>query len=91
MLRVERVGEWVSAEVGADRVMMNVASGHYLGMTAIGAQIWDQLDGKTSVEDLCARLVRRYDVDTKTCQAEVQAFLGELAKLGAVTLQPVEP
>lgn len=91
MSRVQRVGEWVFANVGADRVMMNVVSGHYLGVTSIGAQIWDLLEESPSIDDMCARLVRRYEVDHQTCQGEVRSFLDELARLGAVTFQPVEP
>ena len=88
MSSVRRIGEWVHAEVGPDRVMMNVASGHYVGVSKVGAHIWDLLDEPASTDALCAELVRRYNVSPDTCRAEVQAFLDELAGAGAVTFDP---
>ena len=87
MERVRRAGEWLDAQVGADRVMMSVTDGNYLGMTAIGARIWDLLEEPSTVEAVCQRLVGQYDVDPATCQTEVRAFLTELASLGAVTFE----
>jgi hypothetical protein len=88
MRQVRRAGEWVHADVGPDRVMMNVASGGYVGLSAVGARIWDLLDEARSVESICEELVRRYDVDPETCRTEVQAFLDDLAGAGAVTFDP---
>lgn len=88
MEHVRRVGEWLDAEVGADRVMMSVTDGNYLGMTAVGARIWDLLGQVSTVDGLCRELTRQYDVDPAACRAEVRAFLDELAALGAVTFDP---
>jgi len=82
---VRRVGEWVHAQVGDDRVMMNVASGNYLGLSSVGARIWDLLDEPRSVDALCDHLVRQYEVDRQTCRTEVEAFLETLTQAGAVT------
>lgn len=86
-VEVRRVGDWVHAQVGDDRVMMNTGSGEYLGVSAVGAVIWDLLEEQSSVDDLCATLVSRYEVDPGTCREEVLAFLHELARLGAITLE----
>lgn len=85
---VRRVGEWLDAEVGADRVMMSVADGNYLGMTQVGARIWDLLGQVSTVDAICGELIKQYEIDPATCQAEVRAFLNELAQLGAVTFEP---
>jgi hypothetical protein len=86
MPQVQRTGEWVSAQVGADRVMMNVASGDYVGLTSVGARIWDLLDRVDTVDAICAELTGAYDVTPEICRAEVQSFLAELAAASAVTL-----
>ena len=90
MSRVQRVGEWVHAQVGTDRVMMNVSSGSYLGLTSVGARIWDLLERVTTLDGICDELVRQYDVERETCRAEVQAFLAELANAGALAIHSTD-
>lgn len=84
---VRRQGEWLDAQVGADRVMMSVKDGHYLGITGTGARIWDLLERPSTVEAICADLVREFVVAPDVCEQEVRAFLGQLSELGAVSIE----
>ena len=86
MVTVRRAGEWLDAQFGADRVMMSVQDGHYLGMTGVGARSWDLLERPSTIDDICAALIREFNVDPDTCRTEVRAFLADLANLGAVTI-----
>lgn len=86
MQTVRRAGEWLDAQVGADRVMMSVQDGHYLGMTGVGARIWDLIERPATIDDICEALLREFNVDPGTCRTEVRAFLADLANLGAVTI-----
>jgi hypothetical protein len=87
MRQLRRAGSWVHADVGTDRVMMNVETGSYVGLSAMGARIWDLLHDAYSIDSLCAALVQRYEVDPDTCRAEVKVFLDDLARAGAVTVE----
>ncbi len=85
---VRRQGDWLSAKVGDELVMMSAAKGNYLGLSAVGARVWELVEVPRTIEDLCAELVSEFDVTSATCMAEVTAFLRELEGHGAVALDP---
>jgi hypothetical protein len=84
---VQRQGDWLSAKVGDELVMMSAAKGNYLGLTEVGARIWELIETPTSVDDVCARLQSEFDVAPAVCRAEVEAFLRELEAGGAVSIE----
>jgi hypothetical protein len=85
---VRRQGDWLSAKVGDELVMMSAKSGSYIGLSDVGARIWELIETPQPVDAIVARLREEYDVGEETCRAEVNAFLGELTKYGAVALDP---
>jgi len=87
-MMVRRVGDWLSAKVGDELVMMSAEKGNYVGLSEVGARIWDLIETPTDLDTLCARLVGEFEVAPEVCRAEVEAFLDELATHGAVSLEP---
>jgi hypothetical protein len=85
---VRRQGDWISAKVGEELVMMSAEMGSYLGLTAVGTRVWELVEVPQHLDDICAQLEREFDVTTETCRTEVEEFLIELAKHGAVALEP---
>lgn len=85
-MRVERQGDWLSAKVGEELVMMSAQKGHYIGLSEVGTRVWELLETPQEFEALCARLESEFDVSAETCRAEVKTFLEELVKHGAATL-----
>lgn len=85
---VRRQGDWLSAKVGDELVMMSAKEGNYIGLSDVGARIWDLLETPQELETVIARLQQEYDVSSDTCRAEVDAFLKELVTHGAVALDP---
>ncbi len=83
---VHRKGDWLSAEVGGEIVMMSVEMGNYVGMNEVGARIWQLIETPRSIEDLCAALVAEFAVSPQECLADTTAFLDEMVKQGAVSL-----
>lgn len=55
-----------------------------LTLNATGAYIWELLETKQTVQTLTAALVARYDVDSQTAKADVEAFLEKLRPTGAL-------
>jgi methyltransferase-like protein len=45
-----------------------------------GAFIWEQIDGKKSVNDLIEALVNEYDIDEQTASKDVVSFIEEMHK-----------
>jgi hypothetical protein len=88
MTMVRRQGEWLSAKVGEELVMMSVDKGDYVGLTEVGARIWELIETPQELETLCTRLQDEFDVSSETCRADVDIFLKELEKQGAISLDP---
>jgi len=83
---IERNGDWLAAKVGNELMMMSAAKGNYIGLSKVGARIWELIETPRSVEQVCDALVAEYDVDPATCRAEVDAFLASLAEHDAVRI-----
>lgn len=80
-----RNGDWISARVGDEIVMMSVEAGKYIGLNRVGARIWELMETPQSPDTLIAQLVGDFDVNKATCRAEVDSFLQSLADHHAVT------
>jgi hypothetical protein len=85
---VRKQGDWLSARVGDEVLMMSAERGAYIGLSAVGVRVWDLLDTTPSSDDIYAVLEREYSVDGQTCRAEVDAFLVDLAHHRAVAIDP---
>ncbi|MGN6572162.1 MAG: PqqD family peptide modification chaperone [Pseudolabrys sp.] len=85
---VRRQGDWLSAKVGDELVMMSAETGIYIGLSEVGARIWDIIETPTDIDAVCTRLQEEYEVAPAECRAEVETFLAELVKHGAVALDP---
>jgi hypothetical protein len=88
-MMVRKQGDWLAAKVGDELVMMSAEKGNYIGLSEVGARIWELIDTPREVDAICAQLQDEYDgVTPETCRAEVETFLNELVKHGAVALDP---
>ena len=85
---VRRQGDWLSAKVGDELVMMSAEKGNYIGLSEVGARIWDIIETPSEMDAVCARLQEEYEVAPETCRVEVENFLSELVKHGAIALEP---
>ncbi|HEX4695936.1 PqqD family peptide modification chaperone [Sphingomonas sp.] len=83
---IHREGDWLSAKVGDQLVMMSASEGKYLSLSEVGARIWELIETPKSREDLCATLVTEYDVTPEQCRREVDDFLAMLAKESAARI-----
>lgn len=87
-MMVCKQGDWLSARVGDELVMMSAEKGHYIGLSDVGARIWEIIDTPRDIDAVCTQLQQEYDVTAETCRAEVESFLNELVKHGAIALDP---
>jgi hypothetical protein len=90
-MMIRRQGDWLSAKVGDELVMMSAEKGNYIGLSEVGARIWEIIETPSEFDRVCARLQEEYEVAPETCHAEVETFLNELVKHGAVALDPPPP
>lgn len=87
-MQVQRQGDWLAAKVGDELVMMSAEKGNYIGLSEIGARIWELIETPREVDAVCAQLQNEYDVAPEVCRTEVETFLNDLVKHGAIALDP---
>ena len=87
---VRRQGDWLTAKVGGELVMMSAEHGNYLGLSEVGARVWELIDPPRDLDEVCAQLEAEFEVSPETCRAEVEEFLNELVKHGAIALEPAQ-
>lgn len=87
-MMISRCGDWISARVGDEIVMMSAEVGQYIGLNEVGTEIWDMLETPRTEAEICAHLLNEFEIDEATCAAEVAAFLQSLEAQKAVTIEP---
>jgi len=85
---IERKGDWLSARVGDEIMMMSPEHGKYIGVNEVGARIWELIETPSDVATVCEELQREFEVSPEICKAEVDSFLAEMEKHGAIVLNP---
>ena len=55
------------------------ASGEVRVLNAVGAYLWESLDGELTVAELATQVRQTYDVSESQAEADVLEFLDELA------------
>ncbi|HET8918080.1 MAG TPA: PqqD family peptide modification chaperone [Xanthobacteraceae bacterium] len=85
---VRRQGDWLTARVGDELVMMSAESGNYVGLTEVGARVWELIETPQELDALCSKLQEEFEVSAETCRSDVEAFLNELVRHGAISLDP---
>ncbi len=76
----------ITANIDSDLVMMNIEQGEYYGITGVGSRIWELLATPATVADIVRVICTEYDVEEAQCQADTQAFVEELIKLGLASV-----
>jgi hypothetical protein len=76
----------VSAEVNGECVLLNVATGTYHGMNAVGARVYDLVETARPVGEVVAAVGAEFDVDPATADRDVRAFLADLVAAGLADL-----
>jgi len=47
----------------------------------IGLEIWNQFNGKNSLEEICAMIAVKYNVDNSIIERDLHSFVNELLEL----------
>lgn len=85
MIRQEE--EIYLTDLDEDKVMMDMKTGNYFILNAIGSDILGRVKTFKKVRDLVEELVREYEVDRETCNAQVMAYLSILYELHLIQIQ----
>jgi hypothetical protein len=72
--------------VGDEIMMMSPEHGKYIGVNEVGARIWELIETPSDVTRVYEELQREFEVSPEVCKAEVDSFLAEMEKHGAIVL-----
>ncbi|GAC1658449.1 MAG: hypothetical protein NVS9B1_18360 [Candidatus Dormibacteraceae bacterium] len=72
----------LSADLGGEVAILNLANGVYYGLDGAGALVWALLQEPRPVRDLVAAIVAAYEVDSATAESDLIFLLGRLAAEG---------
>jgi Coenzyme PQQ synthesis protein D (PqqD) len=76
---VSRVNDdHIISKVGNETVMMNMRTGKYIGLNAMGSEIWRLIEKDIPVGAIVAHLVISYDISPEDCQTQVLQYLQNL-------------
>jgi len=76
----------IEETVGAIGDLIKQGYVRHVGLSEVGARIWELIETPQTIESLCGALVAEYDVDLATCRAEVDAFLATLGQHHAIRI-----
>lgn len=79
-----RTDQCLASGIDDDLVMMDVVSGHYFSLDAIGHDIWNRLEQPVRVGDLCVALEEAYSAPLDVITADVLRLLDNMAGEGLV-------
>lgn len=87
-MKIVRKGDWLTARIDYELVMMSAEEGRYLGLSEVGARVWELLETESDLDRICGALEREFDVAPGVCRAEVEVFLEQMADRGLVAIEP---
>jgi hypothetical protein len=69
----------ISCELGDEHVILNLDTGIYYGLDAIGARVWDIIQEPKTVVEILDILLTEYEVEVDTCRNDLLALMQEMA------------
>jgi hypothetical protein len=81
-----RYADKLSTELDGETVIMDLESGTYSALDAVGTSIWKLLEQPVSFQEICREIMAEYDVEADGCHADLIAFLHELADNGLISV-----
>ena len=69
----------VAREVGGEMVLLDLASGTYFGLGAVGGRVWEQLSqGDASLAQLAELIEAEFDAPRDVIEQDLAELLGQL-------------
>ncbi|MGA2133204.1 MAG: PqqD family protein [Bryobacteraceae bacterium] len=77
--------------LGGEMMIMSAQNASLFNLNDVGSLIWNAADGRTSLDEIIARLCAEFDVTPEVARHDAETFIHELAEHGILLLneQPV--
>lgn len=77
----------VSCDLAGEGVILDVKSGMYYSLNAVGTQIWQLIQVPRVVSAVRDALLDAYDVEPACCERDLLALLQDLEEKGLIEVQ----
>jgi hypothetical protein len=74
-------------DVAGEAVILNLDSGVYYGLNAVGARVWGLIQEPKTVSELVSSLVEIYDVSAERCEIDLFSLLQDLADKELIVIE----
>ena len=74
--------EVVSRKLGDDTVLLNLTTGTYYGLDAVGTRLWELLGEKAELGAAHRAMLEEYDVTSETLEADLVRICEEMLARG---------
>jgi len=73
--------------VDGELVLLNIDGKELLGVNAVGARVWELVDGVRTLDEIAAQIASDFSVSLPVATGDVLEFIGELSAAGALVLE----
>lgn len=80
--RVRISEDVVFRELEGETVLLNLASGTYFGLDAVGTRLWQLLGEHQTLQPVFDHMLEEFDVDADTLRADIVALVERLSANG---------
>ena len=84
--KVQISSEVLFQEVAGEIVLLDLESESYFGLDPVGSRIWTLLQAGRKVGEVVDEILREFDVDRKTVEADMAELLERLSEAGLIQL-----
>jgi hypothetical protein len=77
----------VSCDLVDEGIILDLKSGVYFGLNAVGAHIWKLIQEPKTVNEVRDALLEEYNVEFKRCEQDLIVLLHELAAHGLIEIK----
>jgi len=74
----------VSSDLMDEAVILDMSSGTYYGLNAVGASIWQLIQAPKTVNQVQEALLEEYEIDADTCEGDLLTLLNNLQDKGLI-------
>ena len=85
--RVKINHEVLFQELQGEAVLLNLRSGIYLGLDAVGTRVWNLLQQHELLQDVLNAMLQEYEVSEDQCAKDLLRLVGEMEQQGIAEIQ----
>jgi hypothetical protein len=82
--KVQQSKEGVSSDLGGETAILNMKTGLYYCLDAVGARIWNLIERPKTVQEIRDTLLNEYEVEYARCENDLMAILQQLESEGLI-------